>query len=262
MIQTNKWALVTGASSGIGKELCFVLAQKGYNIVLVARRVELMEKIQITLKEKYNVKTELVKADLCERADRERVVTYFSKFNISFLVNNAGVMLRGKFDEQEPKIIHQMIELNLIALTHLTHESIKYFKTKTDPCFILNVGSVNSYVTAGESAIYCGTKSFVKTLSVALAEELKGTNITCSCLCPGGTESEILDVAGLSLSKNGEKFMMKADRVARLGVDSALSGKLIEVPGFSNKLTVLFSRIIPERMMTSISSKVLKSLLK
>ena len=169
-------------------------------------------------------------------------------------------MLRGVFHEQESKTINQMLDLNLTALTHLTYETLRFYKTlpKTTPCYILNIGSVNSYVTASESAIYCATKSFVKTLTLALSEELHGSNIHCTCLCPGGTESELLDVAGLKMSNHAANILMKAEVVADIGVQATLKGKTVVVPGISNKLTVFFTRLVSERFMTFVASKVMK----
>ena len=150
----------------------------------------------------------------------------------------------------------------MTALVHLTRAAIVQFKKTDSKCYIMNVGSVNSYIATADSAIYSGSKAFVKSFSLALAEELKSTNISLTCFCPGGTESEILTRAGVHLTSRGQKFMMKSAHVARLGIDATFKRQNSSVPGFTNKMNVLLSRFLPEKWVTALSSRILKSVMK
>lgn len=258
----EKWALVTGASSGIGVQFCDVLAEKKWNLVLVARREPLMIKLKEELTAKYNIKVEFLKADLTVEGDIKNVVELFGKYNITYLVNNAGMLSRGDFDDKSLDEADKVINLNIVSLVHLSHAAIIHFKKLNTECYLLNVGSLNSFISTGGQAVYCASKAFVKSFTLAIAEELRETKIKISCLCPGGTESEIITVAGAEITSQGQKFVMTAESVARIGIDGVTNGKLLVVPGWYNKVSALFSRVIPEKSMTRISSKVLKTAVK
>lgn len=261
MINQIKWALVTGASSGIGKEMSEVLAQKGWNLILVARREELLIKVKENLEKKYSVKIEIVKSDLSLAPERTKILALFNQYPIRFFINNAGIFSRESFDQTGFESATRLIDLNIVALTHLTHGAVREMKKLNVPCTILNVGSLNSFIAVGDSAIYAATKAFVKSFSVALSEELRSTLIHCACLCPGGTETEILSSSGVDLDSKGQKFLMPAMVVARIGIEGALNKKVLIVPGFSNKFSVFLSKILPETFMTMISTRVLAQMM-
>ena len=256
--RSEKWALVTGASSGIGKDFCLELAERGWNVFLVARREDRLKELKVEIEKRFGVKADYLKADLSIWNDRESVIATFEKYPIRFFVNNAGSLSRGKFDERGLQESMSVIELNVTALVHLAREAVIRFKKSDSKCYLLNVGSLNSYISTGDSAIYSGTKAFVKSFSLALSEELKGTNVHCTCFCPGGTESEILSHTGVTLTSRGMKYMMKSSVVARIGIDATLREKHSSVPGFANKANVFLSKILPERWMTAMSSKILR----
>lgn len=262
MEQNQKWALVTGASAGIGKEFCEVLAQKNWNLVLVARREQLLTQLKEDLEKRYKVKVEVQKADLCVPSDVDNVISLLEKYNVTYLVNNAGMLSRGDFHEKELAEANKVINLNVVSLVHLTHGAINHFRKLNTDCYLLNVGSLNAYISTGGQAVYCGTKAFVKSFTLAIADELRETKIKISCLCPGGTESEIMQVAGAEVTTKGQKFIMSAESVARMGIEGVSKGQLIVVPGFINKVSALLTRVMPEKSMTRISSKVLESAVK
>lgn len=257
----EKWALVTGASSGIGKDFSKELARMGWNILLVARRQDRLQELKREIEKASAVKVEYVKADLLSANDRETVVSCFERYPIRFLVNNAGLQSRGKFESRSLEESYSLIDLNVIALVHLARAAIIHFKKTDSKCYLLNIGSLNSYIATGDSAIYSGTKAFVKSFSLALSEELNGSNISCTCFCPGGTESEILLNTSVNLAPHGQKHMMPSALVASLGIKAALSEKHSAIPGFINKLNVFLSKILPEKMMTSLASRILRSVL-
>lgn len=253
----NQYALITGASSGIGKELAISLAKRGWNLILVARRLELLEKLKLQLESEYKIKVQNIKADLCNDSELNSVKKSFDEFDITFLINNAGVMRRGSFHEVDFKINKDLIGLNVTALTDLTHTITPYFLKSKSPCYILNVGSLNSYISTAGTAAYCGSKAFVKSFSLAVNEELKGTNVSCTCLCPGGTKSEILLADGIKADNKTEKMMMDADTVAEIAINATFNRKAVVIPGVANIFSVLSSKIIPETWMTKLASKIL-----
>lgn len=262
MQHNQKWALVTGASAGIGKEFCRILAERKWNLVLVARREQLLSDLKAELEQKYGIKIEIQKADLLDTNDLKKVVGLLEQYGVTYLVNNAGMLSRGNFNQKSLEEADRVIDLNVVSLVHLSHGAINHFKKMNTDCYLLNVGSLNSYISTAGQAVYCASKAFVKSFTLALSVELKNTKIKISCLCPGGTESEIMQVAGAEVTSNGQKFMMTAESVARLGIDGVDQGKLIVVPGFVNKISAMLSRVLPEKSMTSISSKVLESAVK
>lgn len=261
-MQQQKWALVTGASAGIGKEFCQILAERKWNLILVARREQLLASFKEELEKKYGIKVEIQKADLLDKNDLKKVVGLLEQYGVTYLVNNAGMLSRGNFNERGLDEADRVIDLNVVSLVHLSHGAINHFKKLNSDCYLLNVGSLNSYISTGGQAVYCASKAFVKSFTLALSAELQNTKIKITCLCPGGTESEIMHVAGAEVTAQGQKFMMTAESVARLGIDGVDKGKLIVVPGFVNKVSALLTRILPEKSMTSISSKVLESAVK
>lgn len=261
MINNSYWALITGASSGIGKEFAHVLAQKGMNLILIARRDELLIKIKNELESKYQIKIEILKSDLALEIERKKVLSLFEKFKITYFINNAGIFSRESFDGANLDSAERLINLNVIALTHLSHGAIREMKKIKEKCYLLNIGSLNSFVAVGNSVVYAATKAYVKSFTIALSEELRSSNIHCACLCPGPTDTEILSSASVKMDKKGEKFLMPAYDVAKIGIDGALKGKIVIVPGLSNKLTVLMNKIFPETFMTMISTKVLGTMM-
>lgn len=256
-MNNDKWALVTGASSGIGKELAISLAKRDWNLILVARRINLLEDLKSNLESDYKIQTHVIKADLCSTIDRDRVKEAFKSFDIRLLINNAGIMRRGNFHKLDLNINKDLLELNVHALMDLTHKSIPFFLEKKSPCYILNVGSLNSYISTAGTATYSASKAFVKSFSLALNEEFRGTNLSCTCLCPGGTKSEILSATGIQTQNNTENMMMEADIVAEIAVKATLNRKATVVPGISNKISVFLNRILPETFMTKAASKIL-----
>lgn len=255
----KRWALVTGASSGIGRQFCEVLAQKGWNLVLVARRESLLKSAQEELQKKYSIDVAFITADVSKEEDRQRILNAMTTYQISFLVNNAGIFARAPFAEQDMLTLQSMMDINILGLTHLTHGAVLYFKNKKEDCYILNVGSLNSFIPIGESSVYSGTKAYVKSFTMAIAEELKGTNIHLTCVCPGGTESEMLNFSGLEVTAKGQNFVMSAEAVARSGIEATLNKKSLFVPGSHNKLLTIINRLMPEKLMINISSNVLRS---
>ncbi len=251
----KKTALVTGATCGIGYELAKQFAKDGHNLVLVARNISNLEKAASEFKEKYKISVTIISKDLAVPTAAGEIFSELRGrgIQIDFLVNNAGFQVYGLFSETDPQKEAQMIQTNLTSLTQLTKlflpEMLKRSEGK-----ILNVGSVGSYAAGPLNAVYCATKAYVLSFSEALSQELKGTGITVTALCPGATRTEfakraaMTDVRAFSLPG----LQTSAGHVAATGYRALMKGKTIVVPGFLNKSTVFFFRFIPRKLASYI----------
>ena len=186
-----KWAMVTGASSGIGLEYAHVLAENSYNLILVARRQERLEKLKAELEQKHGVKAEVIVADLSLESEVEKVHSSSKQItdHVAVLINNAGYGALGSFHEMDDQYQLKMIDLNVRALTHLCYLFSKDMVNKKAG-YICNVASTAAFQPGPLMSVYFATKAYVLSFSEALSEELRPHGIVVSALCPGPTESE------------------------------------------------------------------------
>lgn len=248
-------ALVTGASSGIGESIAHKLGKAGVGTVLVARRKDRLDAIAA----KYpNV--EVLAADLTTDAglgavlERLRDVT---RPQIDLVVNNAGFGTSGQFVSADAERLSREISLNINALTRISHEAVRQMLPRGRG-YLLNVSSVASFQPGPDLAVYSATKAFVTSLTEALHEELRGSGIRVTALCPGLTHTEfqsISNTTGLE-SKFPEFAWMSADDVARDGLRAVADGKAICVPGVVNKSLVSTSKLTPRALTRRISGLI------
>ena len=248
-------ALVTGASSGIGESIAHKLGKAGVGMVLVARRKDRLDAIAA----KYpNV--EVLAADLTTDAglgavlERLRDVT---RPQIDLLVNNAGFGTSGQFVSADAERLSREISLNINALTRISHEAVRQMLPRGRG-YLLNVSSIASFQPGPDLAVYSATKAFVTSLTEALHEELRGSGIRVTALCPGLTHTEfqsISNTTGLE-SKFPEFAWMSADDVARDGLRAVADGKAICVPGVVNKSLVSTSKLTPRALTRRIAGLV------
>jgi uncharacterized protein len=248
-------ALVTGASSGIGEELARVFAQNGHDVVLVARSQAKLEALAADLSNRYGVRADVLAVDLGDpggpgRTDellRERAL------DIHVLVNNAGVGLHGPFGENEPQAQLRLLQLNVVSLTHLTRLLLPAMTARRSGA-ILNVASTAAFVPGPLMAVYYASKAYVLSLSVALENELAGTGVTVTTLCPGPTRTNFSEVAGVSRTRlfRAGGVMEPAD-VARAGYEGVQGGKSIVVPGLRNRLIAGSSALAPRSVTARIA---------
>ena len=248
-------ALVTGASSGIGESIAHKLGKAGVGTVLVARRKDRLDAIAA----KYpNV--EVLAADLTTDAglgavlERLRDVT---RPQIDLVVNNAGFGTSGQFVSADAERLSREISLNINALTRISHEAVRQMLPRGRG-YLLNVSSVASFQPGPDLAVYSATKAFVTSLTEALHEELRGSGIRVTALCPGLTHTEfqsISNTTGLE-SKFPEFAWMSADDVARDGLRAVADGKAICVPGVVNKSLVSTSKLTPRALTRRISGVI------
>lgn len=242
-------ALITGASSGIGRDMAKYLAQKGWDLVVVARRTERLLQLKEELS---NVDVMCITADLSKREDCMRVYEQTKGVEIDMLINNAGFGLAGHFDDTDLDTELKMIDTNVKAMHILTKLYLRDF-VKRDSGVILNVASIAGFMPGPLLATYYATKNYVLRLSQAIYKELKkkGSKVTISALCPGPINTEFFDVANVKFLISG----VNSERVAKLAVDKALKGKLVILPGMT-KILPFVLRLVPQKLVMSVLYKV------
>ena len=257
-----KVVLVTGASSGIGKEFARQFAYRGYNLVLVARRQDLLEEIQNEFVKEYNINIDYLSCDLSENPKQVYDFCKEKNYEVTVLVNNAGYGDYGTFIESDIDKTLGMIDLNNKALVALTYYFIKDMK-QLGFGHVINVGSVASFMPGPYMAVYYATKAFVMSFSMALREELRKDNIKVSVLCPAPTKSDFWKVA------NGETTSVYDNMFARTITDAAKTGyelfetnKAYAIDGYPYKLMISLVRLMPlelsARLMGYLQSKTKK----
>lgn len=247
----SKTALITGASSGIGKELAHIHAEKGGDLIIVARNEEKLNQLKNILVEKYAINVEVIAKDLSQpHAAKEIYDEVVSKdLQVDYLINNAGFGGVGKFHERTLEDDLRMINLNITALTALTHYFLKDFVVRNEGR-ILNVSSTASLVPGPLQAVYYATKAYVTSFSNAVAEELYDTNVMVSNLMPGATETEFAKVSGMDKT-DLFKDTVTARSVAEDGYFAMLKGKLDKISGLklSQKVMMAFAPLTPKKMV-------------
>ncbi|MCG8700197.1 MAG: SDR family oxidoreductase [Bacteroidales bacterium] len=236
---SNKTILVTGASSGIGKSFAYLLGSKGANLVLVARSQSKLYEIAQDIENKYGVKALVFQIDLSKPKASKFLYDELEnhKIEIDILINNAGYGKWGKFEDFPLSEYESMLQLNINSLMELCYLFIEDFKNKPE-AGIINVGSTASFMSMPYSAVYGASKSFVLSFTEALVGELSSTNITVSCLCPGGTVSNFNAVANSNNSvDNSTAELMPSDEVAKIGLNAFLQGKHYVLTGRKSQLS-------------------------
>jgi short-subunit dehydrogenase len=253
-----KTALITGASGGIGLELARLFARDSCNLILIARRNDKLTELKNELITKHGIQVHLICKDLAE-ADAGLDVfntVLQQKLEVDCLVNNAGFGDYGFFGKSDWQKTAEMIQLNITTLTQLTRLFLPRLVAKKEG-WILNVASTAGFLPGPLMSVYYATKAYVLSFSEALANELQGTGVKVSILCPGPTASGFQEAARMSKSRlNKMKVMARAEPVARYGYRSLLKGKLIAIPGFLNKMIPLLVRLLPRKTITAMIRKI------
>lgn len=247
----KKTALITGASSGIGKEFARIHASKGGDIVIVARREEKLKELKSELEKNHNVKVMILVKDLTSAEAASEIYNEVKKagVKVDYLINNAGFGGRGKFHERAWEQDLAMINLNVVALTALTRLFLPDF-VKRNEGKILNVSSTASLMPGPLQAVYYATKAYVTSFSNGIAEELHDTNITVTALLPGATESEFAKTSGMDKT-NLFSNTSSAKDVAREGYNGMMEGKLNVIAGvtFSQRMMMGMAPVLPKKML-------------
>ncbi len=243
-------ALITGASSGIGKEFCQIHAENGGDLVIVARRKNNLEQLRTELESKYPIEVKVIVKDLSQPNAPKEICDELQEagVEVDYLINNAGFGGIGKFHERNWHDDRSMIILNIMALTELTRCFLPDF-VKSNRGRILNVSSSAAFLPGPLQAVYYASKSYVTSFSNALAEELYDTNITVTALMPGVTNTEFAKVSGMDKLPAGQTNF-SPQKVAQDGYNAMLKGKLNVVSALlSQKIMVKFIPFLPKRVL-------------
>ncbi len=245
-------ALITGASSGIGRDMARELAKRGCDLILVARRTNRLEEIK---NEITGVSVETIECDVSTEKNCTKLYNSVKDSGVDMLVNNAGFGLAGEFLSTDLNKELNMIKTNVVAVHMLTKLFLKDFAEK-DRGIILNVASSAAYMAGPYLSTYYATKNYVRRLTEAVYRELKekNSNVSVSVLCPGPVNTEFNDVANVKFALKG----LSSEYVARYAIEKALKGKLYIIPGLQMKLGVFLLRFIPNKLMLKISAHIQK----
>jgi hypothetical protein len=258
MDTTKRTALVTGASGGIGRAFAELLAADGYNVVLVSRGAEALERVGRDLEARFGAGTMVIAQDLGEPAAAERVfaaVTEAGAF-VEVLINNAGFATYGDFSEIPLATEREEVNVNVGALTALTKlflpPMLRHGRGR-----ILNVASTAAFQPGPLMAVYYATKAYVLSFSEALAEEVRGKGVTVTCLCPGSTETGFQSRAKMEESAlvRGRK-LPDAMSVAKAGYAAMQRGATLEIPGAANAIGAFLPRLVPRALIPRIVKRV------
>jgi short-subunit dehydrogenase len=256
------FALITGASGGIGLEIARELAQRKTDLLLVARSEQNLAKAKKEISEKYSVRVEFLSLDLSSSTGVSTITDWISKnnFQVNILVNNAGYGIWGSVEQTEWKDLNNMMQLNMASVVALCQVLLPELK-KHEQSYILNVASTASYQAIPTLATYAASKAFVVLFTRGLRRELKNTSISVTCLSPGATSTNFVDRAGMneSLKKKAEQFSMKPADVARIAVKGMLNKRAEVIPGFLNWFSVQMSYFVPKALPESIAEGLYKT---
>jgi uncharacterized protein len=254
----DSWVLVTGASSGFGEEFARQYAAQGHSLVLVARRLDRLQKLAETLREQYDVNVVVEQVDLADIAAiiqlherlRERGIA------VDILINNAGHGLQGPFLDGQMDAALAMVQLDIASLTALTHVFAQHMR-KRGRGKILLVASLLAYYSVENFAVYAASKAYVLRLGEALHRELKRAGVTVTVLCPGMSDTGFATAAQQKLTPILKRVMMQPAPVVRAGVRALQLGRVSVVPGLANKAVVMLARTTPRWLNQAIFGRVM-----
>lgn len=257
------FALITGASKGIGKEMAIDLAARKSNLLLVARSEDALKSLCEEIKTKFGVECIYLAADLNSSAGIERVMSFINerKLKINILINNAGYGLWGKLDKQALASTKDMMQLNMMTPVELTFRMIPILKESNQPAYILNVASTAAYQAVPTLAVYAASKAFMVLFSRGLRMELSKTNISVTCLSPGATDTNFMNAAGMTtpeIVKRAAKFNMDPKHVAHFAINGMFKKKVEIIPGWINKISVALTYFVPKALTEKIAADLYK----
>lgn len=249
---TTGWAVVTGASSGLGRGFATKLAADGMPLVLVARSSGLLHDLADELRERYGVEVEVMVADLADTEARAAIVADLETRDVELLINNAGFATSGDFADETPSRIAEEITLNCLALTVLARAAVTGMVARGHGA-IVNVASTAAFQPIPTMGVYAATKAYVLRLSLAMWHELRPAGVHVMALCPGATETDFWQVAG---NPHGFKRRRTVEQVVTTCFDSLAKGAPVAIDGLTNAILARSAGVVPDRI-TLILAKVI-----
>lgn len=255
----GKTALVTGASSGLGSDFARHLAEAGCNLVLTARREDLLKALQQELTERHGVSVVVIALDLAEADAPDRLYERLKADGVAVdvLINNAGFGLYGDFLDIPWERERAMLELDILTLVHLTKRFAHDMVARRFG-YILQVASIGAFQPIPTYASYSAAKSFVLSFGEALNHELKGTGVSCTVLSPGVTATEFLKVSGQAPTLYQRMAMMQSPTVTRIGLQALIRRRSSIVPGFLNAVTAWSTRLMPRSLAAAVAYRLMR----
>lgn len=249
---SGSWAVITGASSGLGVEYAERLAREGANVLLVARRQGHLDEVAGRVRARYGVLAETFPVDLTDPAGRAALIARLAALDVSHLVNNAGFGTMGRFHETDPGRMGQEMELNTVALTELTRAVVPGMVARGSGA-VVQVASTAAFQPIPTMAVYAATKAYVMRLGIALWEELHETGVRVVVICPGPTETEFFATAG-------NDSVMRLRRTPPQVVDTTMRAlqahRPIVVDGWANAAMAFATRFAPVRLQARLARRV------
>ncbi|MEM8768094.1 MAG: SDR family oxidoreductase [Pseudomonadota bacterium] len=249
-------ALITGASSGIGMELARIFAERGYDLILAARRAERLESLASEIQG--DAAVHCIPVDLGKARGPEKLESAISELGLTVdvLVNNAGVISTEPGLEEDLEALLNLVNLNVRALLELSHRFGNHMVNRGYGR-ILNVASVAAFQPIPGMSVYAASKAFVLSLTEGMTEELRGTGVTITALCPGPTKTEMADA--FNDIPYAEHFLADARSVAQEGFDAMKAGQVIRVPGLANQAMVNWSQYQPRWLVRTLGGLAARS---
>lgn len=246
-------AIVTGASGGLGLEFAKLLAKDGANLVLIARSGDKLERIAADLRAQFGVTVDVIAQDLGIADAASRITERAPACDI--LINNAGFANHGRFADLAPEQIREELLLDVVTLTELTRAYLPAMREARGGR-ILNVASTAGFLPGPYMAVYYASKAYVISFSQAIAEELRGSGVTVTCLCPGATDTGFAARADMGSTMLFRMAVAEAAPVAKAGYDAMLAGKDLCIPGLRNKLTAWSTKVTPRALLLRVSGRM------
>lgn len=260
MKTTNSFALITGASKGLGRCYAIDLASRGKNVLLVAKENEDLPQLSAYLIKKYHVKADYFETDLTDISCLKKMTDWVNtNYSTNILINNAGTGGTIKFVEASPDYTNNIILLNIRALSYITNKLLPNLMKSEESSFILNVSSVAAVCPIGYKSIYAASKKFIQCFSMGLEQELKGSNVSVATVFPGPMPTN------RNTTKNIEKqgflgrlFVQTPENVAKVSLDSLFNKKSFIIVGLLNRITWFSLKIMPESLIIALLSNTIK----
>jgi short-subunit dehydrogenase len=253
------YALVTGASKGIGKAIAFELAAKGYHLLLVARSGDLLQQVKTEINSKHPVQIHHISVDLSNSQAAQQVLDWSRQLGmtVSVLVNNAGYGLSGRFDSLPLEQHLNMLQVNCTTLVQLTYLFLPQLKQQKE-AHILNISSSAAYQAVPYLSLYAASKSLVLSFSRGLRFELRKTGVNVTCVCPGATDTEFVNRAqiGEKARKTAEKVNMTPEQVGKAAVSALFSRKAEVITGTINKLGGFLTWLLPKNVLEGGAARI------
>jgi short-subunit dehydrogenase len=255
----QQYALITGASKGIGKAIATELASRGFNVILVARSADALQTAVKEITSRYNVKADALALDLSSPDAAQQVLDWCiaKNYEVCALVNNAGYGLSGSFEKYSVAEHLNMMQLNMGTLVSLTRLFLPELRKRTR-AYILNIASSAAYQAVPKLSTYAASKAFVLAFSRGLHQELHGSSVSITAVSPGATDTDFPNRAQLGEKglKAAAKFNMSPDVVASIAVKAMLAGRSEAITGFVNKLGAAMAWLLPKSFVERTAMKI------